>query len=103
MSHNLRSWIFGIVFWLLYLISISAGLNGGYRWLNTAWVLSGLLFGAVASVLLIVEVSRKRGGSGDFLYHRGVPRFMRSVMMDDEQFAKDLEKRKLWDMKRQSK
>jgi hypothetical protein len=98
MSRNRRPWVFGILFWLLLLISV--GLNGRYRWLDTAWVLGGVLFGAVASVLIIVEMFRSRDGSGEYLYYKGVPRFVRWVLMDDEQFAKDLKKRKLWDVKR---
>jgi hypothetical protein len=89
MSRNRRSWIVGILFWLLFLISIA--LSDRYRWLNTAWVFGGVLFAAVASVLVIVEVFRSRDGSGEYLYYRGVPRFVRWLLMDDEQLAKDLE------------
>jgi hypothetical protein len=55
-----------------------------------------VLFVAVTSVLMIVEVFRNRDGSGEYLNYKGVPPFMRSFFMDDE----DLEKRKLWDAKR---
>ena len=98
MTRNRRSWIFGILFWVLFLISI--GLTDRYRWLDAAWFIVMVLFGAVASILMIVEMARNRDGSGEYLYYKGVPRFMRSALMDDEQFAKDLEKRKAWDAKR---
>lgn len=31
---------------------------------------------------------------------QGIPRFMRSLLMDDEQVAKDIEKQKVWDAER---
>jgi hypothetical protein len=103
MGRNRRPWIFGILFWLLFLISIFVGLNGHFPWLDTAWAFGRVLFVAVTSVLIIVEVSRSPDGSGEYVYYRGMPRFMRSLLMDDEQFAKDLEKRKVWYSKRKSK
>jgi hypothetical protein len=102
MTQNRRSWIFGILFWLLLLISIGLGLNGRFPWLDKAWSLGRLLILAVTSVLIILEVSPNRGRSGEYLYYRGIPRFMRPFLLDDEQFAKDLEKRKVWDLKRKS-
>ena len=101
MTRNRRSWIFGILFWVLFLISI--GLNDRYRWLDAAWFIGMVLIGAAASILIIVEMARNRDGSGEYLYYKGVPRFVRWALMDDEQFAKDLKKRKLWDAKRKSK
>jgi hypothetical protein len=103
MTRNRRSWIFGILFWLLLLVSIGLGLNGRFQWLDTAWAFGRVFAVAAASVLIIVEMFRNRDGSGEYLYYKGVPRFMRSFLMDDEQFARDLEKRKVWDVKRNSK
>jgi hypothetical protein len=94
MTRNRRSWIFGILYWFLFLLSI--GLSGRYPWLDATWFIGIVLFVAVASVLMIVEVFRNRDGSGEYLNYKGVPPFMRSFFMDDE----DLEKRKLWDAKR---
>jgi hypothetical protein len=72
MSRNRRSWIFGILFWLLLLMSV--GLSGRYPWLDAIWFIGIVLFIAVASV---------------------VPGFVRWALWDDEQF-------KLWDVKRKS-
>jgi hypothetical protein len=101
MSRNRRSWIFGILFWVLFLISI--WLNDRYRWLDAAWFIGMVLLGTVASILIVVEMARNRDGSGEYLYYKGVPRFVRWALINDEQFAKDLQKRKLWDAKRKSK
>jgi hypothetical protein len=95
MTRNRRSWIFGILFWFLFLLSI--GLSGRYPWLDATWFIGIVLFVAVTSVLMVVEVFRNRDGSGEYLNYKGVPPFMRSFFMDDE----DLEKRKLWDAKRE--
>ena len=98
MTRSRRSWIFGILYWFLFLISI--GLSGRYPWLDAPWFIGIVVFIAVASVLMIVDIYRNRDGSGEYLNYKGVPRFMRPFLMDDEQSAKDLEKRKLWDAKR---
>lgn len=39
-------------------------------WLDSAWALSQVLILVVTSVLIIVEVSRSRDGSGEYLYYR---------------------------------
>lgn len=98
MGLNRRRWAFVIVFWLLFLASL--GLAGHYRWLDTAWVFAGLLFAVVASVFSIVEMLRHRGGSGEYIYYRGVPRCMRWFVLSDEEYAKDIERQKIADEKR---
>jgi hypothetical protein len=72
MSRNQRSWAFGILFWVMLLISV--GLSGRYPWLDATWFIGILLLIAVLAI---------------------VPRFGRWALWDDEQF-------KLWDVKRKS-
>ena len=93
-----RTTIFGIVFWTLFLAS--AALSVRYRWLDTAWLFACILFGIIASVFSIVEMFRNHRVSGEYIYHRGVPRWMRRYLVDDEQHSNDLQTRKIADAKR---
>jgi hypothetical protein len=92
MRLNRRTIIFGIVFWILLLASVV--LDDRHRWLDTAWLFACLAFGAIASVFSIMEMFRNRRTSGEYLYYRGVPRWMRWFLQDEDQYAKDLERRK---------
>lgn len=93
-----RTTIFGISFWALFLAS--AALSARYRWLDTAWLFACILFGIIASVFSIVEMFRNHRVSGEYIYYRGVPRWMRRFLVDDEQYSKDLERRNIADAKR---
>ena len=48
----------------------------------------------ITSVFSILEMFPNRGTSREYLYHRGVPRWMRWFFLDEDRYAKDLEKRK---------
>lgn len=93
MTQNRRSWLFVIVFWLLFVASI--GLDGHYPWVNTAWVYAALLFAIVVSVFSLAEMFRHRNASGHYVYFRGVPRCMRWFVLDDKEYARDTERQKL--------
>jgi amino acid transporter len=95
MTQNRRSWIFVVIFWLLFLVSI--GLNERYPWVHTAWVFAALLFAIVGSVFSISEMFRHSDGSGEYVYYRGVPRWMRWFVLDDEEYAKDKERQRIAD------
>ena len=60
-----------------------------------AW--NGLWFviALIASVFSIIEMSRHRGETGEYVYYRGVPRFMRWFVPSDEAYAKDIERQKI--------
>jgi hypothetical protein len=98
MTQNRRSWIFVIIFWLLFLVSI--GLNERHSWVHTAWVYAALLFAIVGSVFSVSEMSRHSDGSGQYVYYRGAPRWMRWFVLDDEEYAKDKERQRIADEKK---
>jgi hypothetical protein len=99
-GHSRQTSIFGIVFWTLFLASI--GLSDRYRWIDAVWFCVGWSFAAVASVFAIIERFRNRSTSD--LYIGGptrslqsscyLPRWMMWVLLDDEQYAKYLKRRR---------
>jgi hypothetical protein len=91
MVRNRRQWIFGILFWIVFLTSIWLGLDGRYGWLDSAWTFVRFAILAAASILVIVMLNRARNGSREYFYERGTPRFIASFFWDE----KDLEKRRL--------
>jgi len=92
---NQRRWIFIAVFWILLLASI--GFAEHYRWIKTAWVGIVWLFAAVGSVYSVIEMFRSGRSDGNYTYYRGVPRCMRWFVLDDEEYAKDLERQRAAD------
>jgi hypothetical protein len=90
MTQARRSWIFAVVFWFLFLASI--GLDSRFPLLRTVWVCAGLLFALIASAFSVNEFVHHRDVSGEYVYYRGVPRWMRSFVLDDEEYAKDKER-----------
>jgi hypothetical protein len=95
MVRNRRQWIFGILFWIVFLTSIWLGLVGSYEWMDKAWAFVRVAVLAAASVLMVVELKRNRKRLGQYSYDRGVPHFIASFFMDDE----DLEERRLFTLK----
>jgi hypothetical protein len=91
MSHKQRTTVFGIVFWTLLLASV--GLVDRYRWLQAAWVFVWIGFPVVAAVSSIVEMYRKRRYSNGYVYY--LPRWVMWVVLDDEQYDKYLQRRRL--------
>jgi hypothetical protein len=90
MSHKQRTTIFGIVFWTLLLASV--GLVGHYEWLQPAWAIvciGFLVVGAVSSTVAMFK-NRRLSNGRDCL-----PRWMMWVVLDDEQYDKYLQRRKL--------
>jgi hypothetical protein len=90
MSHKQRTTIFGIVFWTLLLASV--GLVDHYRWLQTAWVfvcIGFLVVGAVSSTVGMYRNRRYSNGNDPF------PHWMMWVVLDDEQYDKYLQRRRL--------
>jgi hypothetical protein len=89
MRHNQQTTVFGIVFWVLFLTSIGLGLVTRYQWLDIAWFLAVYAFAAIASVFFVLEFFRNRGTPGE---HR--PRWLMWVLLDDQQYAKYLLRRR---------
>jgi hypothetical protein len=73
MNRKYRSWIPGIVFWILFVASFALGKR--YWWIDTAWnaVWFGLLL--VIAVASVVHILRSRDEGDSYLNHRGVPRW----------------------------
>ena len=102
LSHNQQTTIFGIVFWFLFLASIGLVDSDRWLWLKAAWFFLGWTFAAVASVFSIVEMFRNRNHSIEYETRAArslqssyyLPRWMLWVLMDDEQYAKYLRRRK---------
>lgn len=101
MTQSRRSWIFAVLFWLLFLASI--GLDSRFPLLRTAWVCAGLLFALIASVFSVNEFVHHRDVSGEYVYYRGVPRWMRWFVLDDEEYAKDKERQRISNDRRAKK
>lgn len=97
MTQSRRSWVFAVIFWLLFLVSL--GLNERYPWVHTAWVYAALLFAIVASVFSVTEMFCHNDGSGEYVYYRGVPRWMRWFVLDDEEFTRDKERQRIAEQK----
>jgi len=77
-----RSWIPGIVFWVLFLASL--GLAERYPWLDTVWYAVWMLFLLVVAVYAVVDIFRHRHDYGGFVGYRGVPRWVVRFFGDDE-------------------
>jgi len=65
-----RTWIPGIAFWVLLLVSL--GFAERYPWLDTLWYGAWMLFLLVVSVYAVVQIFRNRHETGGY---RGVPRW----------------------------
>ena len=98
-SLDKRRWVFIAVFWILFLVSI--GLAEHYRWIKTAWVGIVWAFAAVGSVYSVIEMFRSGDRDGNYVYYRGVPKFMWWFVLDDEEYAKDLERQKAANQRKQ--
>jgi hypothetical protein len=90
MSHKQQTTIFGIVFWTLLLASV--GLVDRYQWLQPVWAVVCIGFLVVGAVSSTVDMYRNRR------YSNGrdcLPRWMMWVVLDDEQYDKYLQRRRL--------
>jgi hypothetical protein len=101
MSHNQGTTLFGIVFWMAFLASIGFGSFSRYRWLDIAWSLAVYSLAAIISVFSIVEMFKNRNTAKKFVggparslqSSHYLPRWMMWVLLDDEQYAKYLQRR----------
>lgn len=69
-----RTWIPGIVFWVLFLACI--GLYRRYRWVDLVWNAAWMLLLVVLAVWSVVEAFRNRHKRAGYLGYRGVPRWV---------------------------
>jgi hypothetical protein len=95
MRHNQQTTIFGVVFWVLFLTSIGLGFVTRYQWLDIAWFVAVYALAAIASVFFVLEFFRNRGSSGE---HR--PRWLMWIVLDDEQYAKYLQRQEVTEPER---
>jgi hypothetical protein len=69
-----RSWIPGIIFWVLFLVSI--GLYHRYPWLDFAWNAAWMLLLLVIASWSVIAIFRNRPAAGGYAGYRGVPRWV---------------------------
>lgn len=86
MKARYRSWIPGLVFWTLFLLSVS--LANRYRWLDTVWVLVWLALLLIVGIWSVVEIFRSRHDTEGYVGYRGVPRWFVRFLGDDEEYHK---------------
>jgi len=73
MRKKYRSWIPGIVFWVLFLGSLVLGRR--YWWVDTIWNAAWLVFLGVVAGCATVAIFRRRRETGGYVGYRGVPRW----------------------------
>ena len=76
-----RSWIPGIVFWVLLLGSLALGER--YPWLDTVWYWAWMLFLVVVGVYAVAQIFSNRHEAGGFVGYRGVPRWAVTFFGDE--------------------
>jgi hypothetical protein len=69
-----RSWIPGIVFWVLFLGSLAFGKR--YPWLDAVWYWAWMLFLLVVAVYSVKQIFSNRHETGGVVGYRGVPRWV---------------------------
>jgi hypothetical protein len=69
-----RSWIPGIIFWVLFLGSLALGKR--HWWVDMVWNAVWLAFLAVVAICAVVGIFRNRSECGGYLGYRGVPRWV---------------------------
>jgi hypothetical protein len=76
-----RSWIPGIVFWVLLLGS--PGFADRYPWLDTVWYFAWMVFLLAVGVYAIVSIFRHRHDTGGVVGYLGVPRWVVTLFGDE--------------------
>ena len=76
-----RSWIPGIVFWVLFLGSLA--LAERYPWLDTIWYAAWMLFLLVVGAHAVTQIFRMRKDTDGYVGYRGVPRWAVRLFGDD--------------------
>ena len=77
-----RSWIPGIVFWVLFLVSVA--LANGYSWIDTVWYATWMAFLLFVAIYAVVQIFRHRHDTDGFVGYRGVPRWVVRFFGDDQ-------------------
>src|SRR5262249_34245667 len=76
-----RTWIPGIVFWALFLVSLA--LAGRYPWLDTVWYGVWMAFLLVVAGYAVIQIFRNRDRTDGFVGYRGVPRWVVTIFGDE--------------------
>lgn len=66
----------------------SIGLVRRYQWVDLAWNGLWLLLVIVAAFYSVREMFRRGEHTGEYVYSRGVPRWLWWIVMDDEEYDK---------------
>jgi len=85
MNQRYRSWIPGIIFWVLFLLSLALGKR--YAWLDTVWCLAWMMVLFVAAIVVTFEtVGRSQRDRKDYVGHMGVavPRWIVRIFGGDD-------------------
>ena len=77
-----RLWIVAIIFWVWFVGSIF--LQRYYPWLDAAFLYFWLFTVVIAGLYSVREMFRRGERTGEYVYHRGVPRFLRWIFESDE-------------------
>jgi hypothetical protein len=85
-SLNRRRWTGVIAFWILFVGSIVFVRR--YPWLDTAWNTLWAALVIVVGFYSVREMFRRAEKTGEYVYYRGVPRFLWWFVMSDEEYEK---------------
>ena len=77
-----RMWAVAIAFWGWFLASVF--LQKYYPWVDTAFLYFWLFIVVVAGFYSVREMFRRGERTGEYVYYRGVPRFLRWIFESDE-------------------
>jgi hypothetical protein len=64
--------------------------------MKDAWLYLCVAFGVTTSIFSIAEMSRNGRSTGEYAYYRGAPRWLRWLLQDEDQYARDFQRRKLF-------
>lgn len=77
-----RMWVVAIAFWVWFLTSVF--LQKYYAWVDAAFLYFWLFIVVVAGFYSVREMFRRGEPTGEYVYYRGVPRFLRWIFESDE-------------------
>ena len=77
-----RSSMVAIAFWVWFLASVF--LQKYYPWVDAVWLYFWLFTMVVAGIYSVREMFRSGERTGEYVYYRGVPRFLRWIFESDE-------------------
>jgi len=85
MGRNHRSWIPGIVFWTLFLLSIA--FSNGHSWVDTVWLVVCRGVFLIIAIWALVRIFRHWHDADGYFGYRGVPRWFVRSLGDDQEYG----------------